>query len=216
VTRIKICGLTDVASARVAAEHGADFIGLVFAPGRRQVSGDAAMQIMAVLRGREPRPGIVGVFVNAPAAEVNRVARFFHLDRVQLSGDETADYCREIGFPLIKVLHVSLDTTAAQAAARLGEYRAQLPPDTLYLLDNKEGAAYGGTGRCFAWEVAAALPGPFLVAGGLTPENVGGLIRAVRPWGVDVSSGVETARRKDIVKIGDFIRAVRSADGGRD
>jgi phosphoribosylanthranilate isomerase len=212
VTRIKICGLTEIAPALVAAESGADFIGLVFAPGRRQVSPEKAREIITALRGREPHPEVVGVFVNCPVPEVNRIARYCRLDRVQLSGDETLDYCRKIDLPLIKVVHILPETTAADIAAEITRGQTALFHDLIYLLDRKEGAAYGGTGRCFPWSLAEAIPGPFLVAGGLTPDNVGGLIRRVRPWGVDVSSGVETESRKDAAKIRAFVRAVRTAE----
>jgi phosphoribosylanthranilate isomerase len=211
MTRIKICGLSGVEDAIA----GADFIGLVFAPGRRQISPDKARQLAEAFRRLSPVPEVVGVFVNSPVDEVNRTAAYCLLDRVQLNGNEDGDYCRRIERPLIKVVHVAATTEAdhileeLEALRRLG-----LENEPIYMLDTKTGGAFGGSGQVFDWRLAAAAAArfPVVIAGGLSPANVGRLIEQVRPWAVDVSSGVETNGLKDATKIMNFIEAVRNAD----
>ena len=211
MTRIKICGLSGVEDAIA----GADFIGLVFAPGRRQISLDKARRLAEAFRRLSPVPEVVGVFVNSPVDEVNRTAAYCLLDRGQLSGNEDGDYCRRIERPIIKVVHVAATTEAdhileeLEALRRLG-----LENEPIYMLDTKTGGAFGGSGQVFDWRLAAAAAArfPVVIAGGLSPANVGRLIEQVRPWAVDVSSGVETNGLKDTAKIREFIEAVRNAD----
>ena len=215
MTLIKICGLRDAEHAIVVASAGADFIGLIFAESRRKVSIEQAQLIIEAVRCLEKPPCVVGVFANSSVSEVNRIAAACRLDRVQLSGDETFEYCREIDVPLIKVIHVAdtvkasgiIDEIAAGSQAIAGR-------ETLFLLDSGGKNVFGGTGESFdrrlAKEVSACFP--VLVAGGLTPENVAGLVADVRPSGVDVSSGVETSLQKDNAKITAFIRAVKETD----
>jgi phosphoribosylanthranilate isomerase len=158
---------------------------------------------------------VVGVFVNSPADEVNRIADFCHLDRVQLSGGESGDYCRRIERPIIKVVHVGAATEAGHILEELEALRRLgLENEPVYMLDTKTGAAFGGSGQVFDWRLAAVAAArfPVVVAGGLSPANVGRLIEQVKPWAVDVSSGVETNGRKDAARIMDFIEAVRNAD----
>jgi len=213
MTRIKICGLSRVEDAIAAAS--ADFIGLVFAPGRRQVSPDKARRIAESFRQLSPAPEVVGVFVNSPADEVNRIADFCHLDMVQLSGGENGDYCRHIERPIIKVVHVAATTEAGHILEELEAIRRLgLDNEPIYMLDTRTGAAFGGSGQVFDWRLAAVAAArfPVVVAGGLSPANVGRLIEQVRPWAADVSSGVEINGRKDTARIMDFIEAVRNAD----
>ena len=213
MTRIKICGLSRVED--VSAIAGADFVGLVFAPGRRQVSLDKARRLAEAIRRLSPVPEVVGVFVNSPVDEVNRTAAYCLLDRVQLSGNEDGDYCRRIERPIIKVVHVAATIEAdyilkeLEAIRRLG-----LENEPIYMLDTKTGAAFGGSGQVFDWRLAAAAAArfPVVIAGGLSPANVSRLIEQVKPWAVDVSSGVETNGHKDAAKIMNFIEAVRNAD----
>lgn len=215
MTKVKICGLSEIEHAVVASEAGADFLGLVFAPSRRQIALEKGGQLAEVIRGLKPRPKVVGVFVNATPEEVNRVAEYCRLDWVQLSGDESWQYCQEISKPIIKALHVAQGQTAEDIIAEIEKgYRLLLQKELICLLDSPVGDFYGGTGQAFDWQLAAEVSAsfPVMVAGGLTPENVAQLVSRVQPWGVDVSSGVETNGRKDAAKIRGFIQEVRKVE----
>jgi phosphoribosylanthranilate isomerase len=155
------------------------------------------------------------VFVNTDADTINLLADFCGLDRVQLSGDETFDYCNYIKKPIIKAVHISSKWTEEKLISHLEEGRRVLGTKELtYLLDTYEEQKYGGTGKTFSWDVAKKVANefPIIIAGGLGPDNVGWVIADVKPWGVDVSSGVETNGVKDIDKIKAFVRAVRSIE----
>jgi len=213
MTRIKICGIRCKAHALAAVEAGADFIGLVFAPSRRQVSPQKALPLVEVVRGLRSRPAVVGVFVNAAAQEVNHIADYCQLDWVQLSGDETWQYCQELKKAIIKVIHVSSGQKTDEILADIETGYQLLPEKELVcLLDSRVEGAYGGTGQVFNWQLAreVSVRFPVMIAGGLTPANVGQLVREVQPWGVDVSTGVESNGLKDASKIRAFVKAVRS------
>ena len=158
------------------------------------------------------RPLIAGVFAGMTADEVNDIADAANLDLVQLSGGEDDALVRQVHRPVIRTVHVGEQMTAFDVDERC------VPGVSAALhLDKASAAARGGTGQTFDWEVAAdvARHKPFLLAGGLTPENVEEAIRTVEPWGVDVSTGVETDGVKDIEKIRAFIRAAKGVQVGR-
>jgi phosphoribosylanthranilate isomerase len=216
-TRIKICGIKDKANALAAVEASADFIGLVFAPSQRQVTPPNAREIASAVKESNDATKVVGVFVNAPVFQINEIADFCALDVVQLSGDESWEYCREITNPVIKAIRIGrqslqdLYTELSTASKLLTGHRF------ITLLDSRVEGKYGGTGESFNWNLAQQIAErfPVIIAGGLDPQNVAGLIETVAPWGVDVSSGVETGGVKDTFKITAFIEAVRKADERR-
>jgi phosphoribosylanthranilate isomerase len=205
MVRVKICGVTSPAIARAAAAAGADAIGLVFAPSRRQVSVEEARAIAAAL---PPFVTKVGVFVDAEPRRIRAIADAVRLDAVQLHGGEPPAAAAALGLPVIKAVRMR-DAAAVEA---LRAYRV-----AAFLLDSFEPDLAGGTGKPFDWTLAAGLaaPAPIILAGGLTAENVEQALEVVRPYGVDVSSGVETEGRKDPVKIREFIARVRRWDGAR-
>jgi len=214
MTRIKICGIRCKAHALAAVEAGVDFIGLVFAPSPRQVSPAQAREIAGAVKKSSDAIKVVGVFVNAPSSQVNELADFCALDWVQLSGDESWEYCREVIRPVIKAIRID-QQSPEKLYAELSAGNKLLPTqEFIALLDSRVDGKYGGTGESFNWDLAqeVAKRFPVIIAGGLDPKNVGKLIKKVAPWGVDVSSGVETGGVKDIVKIKTFIEAVRKAD----
>ena len=215
MTKVKICGISQVDHALAAAEAGTDFIGLVFAPSKRQVLPRIARQIVLALDGCESRPAVVGVFVNSAVPDVKQLTTLCGIDWVQLSGDESWEYCKQVGMPIIKTIHVSSSGEIEEILNELSQGDRILGAATFTcLLDTEVKGAYGGTGRPFNWELAdrVSLKYQVIIAGGLSAENVGQAIKTAKPWGVDVSSGVETSGSKDISKIKAFIHAVRRAD----
>lgn len=216
--RVKICGLQTTAHALAAATAGADLIGLNFFSGsRRFIDTATARAIVAALHAHPgPRPQIVGLFVNESDTTITRVCAEVGLDLVQLSGDESPELAHAIGRPLLKTIR--LDGSPAEAAwialARQGAASPAGPtPGPLLLVDAAVPGAYGGTGARADWGRAAALAQeiPLLLAGGLGPANVAAAIAQVHPWGVDVSSGVETDGVKDATKIAAFVTAAKAA-----
>jgi phosphoribosylanthranilate isomerase len=211
LTKVKICGITDVFYARAAIEAGADLIGVVFAPSPRQVTYEKAKEIVAAVK--EYNLPVVGVFVNMPAAKVNAVAYSCRLDWVQLSGDDSWEYCQQMEKPVIKAIHVSPEWDEEELLAHLEDYERLGSGPPIYLLDTLVEDKYGGTGQAFGWEIARRAVAKYhiIIAGGLNPKNVKQVVASLRPWGVDVSSGVESQGVKDVKKIKAFIQAVRSA-----
>ncbi len=215
MTHIKICGIKEERHALAAAKAGADFIGLVFAPSPRRISLEQAQKIaMAVKQSGHPTE-IVGVFANSLAATVNLIAENCYLNRVQLSGDESWEYCREIARPLIKAVRVKRGQSASEVCAYLAEGTSALSRQKHdFLLDPKIRGKYGGTGTRLDWNLARQVASefPVILAGGLTPENVSTALKKVSPWGIDVSSGVEVGGVKHVARIRAFIKAVRRFD----
>lgn len=210
ITRIKICGIREPEHALAAAEAGADYIGMIFYPrAGRYVSPADALRIAGAVKGAGPK--LVGVFVNQTAEAVNATAEFCGLDLVQLSGDEPWSFCRDLSVPAIKALRVQPGTCVDDVVDELDR---ELPDhEGLCLIESKVEGAFGGTGHAVDWALAAAAARKhqFLLSGGLNPGNVAEAVARVKPWGVDVSSGIETDGRKDPEKIRAFIKAVREA-----
>ncbi|MFC1954330.1 phosphoribosylanthranilate isomerase [Chloroflexota bacterium] len=215
MTRIKICGLSEVEGALAAAEAGADFLGLMFADSKRQVTTKRATEIAEAVHRLSNPPKLVGVFANSTVQDVNQTADSYHLDRVQLSGAENWQYCREIKSPIIKAIHVRESDELKDIVNEINTgYQIRTTETLVFLLDTHDKNTYGGTGQVFNWQLAKEVASmfPVMVAGGLTPENVEQLVKEVCPWGVDVSSGVESNGHKDISKIREFISVVRESE----
>jgi len=204
-TRVKICGITRTADAYAAAEAGADAIGLVFyPPSPRFLSYE---QARAVRRALPPFVSAIALFVNPTPEEVERVLEEVRPDAVQFHGEESPEFCESFDIPYIKACRMREGVDLIKC---LRPYKAA----SGWLADAYV-EAYGGTGTSFDWSIVPRQrPTPLVLSGGLTMNNVGDAIRLVRPWGVDVSSGVETAKGiKDAAMIAAFIKEVRNADG---
>ena len=217
MTRVKICGITDKANALAAVEAGADFIGLVFAPSKRRISPAQAREIADAVKKSSTVTKLVGVFVNAPVFQVNEIADFCALDVIQLSGNESWEDCRKIVNPVVKAVRVDRQSSQDICAELSAASRLLAGRRFVTLLDSRVEGTYGGTGKTFDWDLAqeVAKKFPVIVAGGLDAKNVASLIKRAAPWGVDVSSGVETGGIKDIAKMKAFIEAVRKANEER-
>ena len=216
-TRVKICGITRGVDGLAAARAGADAIGFVFWPGSpRVVAADAARSISDAL---PPFVSVVGLFVDPMPDEVRATLAALPLDLLQFHGGETPEFCRAFGRPYIKAVPVGDNVTRRdllEYAARYADARGLLfdaPPS---------GGLPGGTGRTFDWDrLPKDLPQPLVLSGGLTAANVADAIRRMRPWAVDVSSGVEmigsdgkpVRGSKDPSRMVAFIEEVRNADG---
>jgi phosphoribosylanthranilate isomerase len=214
---VKICGLRSPDLAVATAGAGAGLLGFNFAPvSKRRVSREVAQEAIAAVRAAGYSDvAAVGIFVDQPLSEMAEVARACGLDALQLSGDEDAAACRALGdatgLPVIKALR--LRESGADDERRAAVYVAG--GVAALLVDAPVPGAWGGTGRSWDWGRAAPLARryPFLLAGGLTPETVGPAVATVRPWGVDVASGVETDGQTDPRKVRDFVRRAREGQG---
>jgi phosphoribosylanthranilate isomerase len=205
--RIKICGLTNLDDARAAVDAGADALGFIFFPGSpRYITPAAAAHIIAQL---PPFVSTVGVFVDEPAVSLQETANAVGINAIQLHGNESPDYCDSIPrdrFRVIKAFRVKDQSSLAS----LKDFRA-----STFLLDSYVPGQLGGTGAKFNWDLAiqaSRFGTPIILAGGLVPENIRDAVAKVTPYGVDVSSGVESAPgKKDHNKVRAFIAAARSA-----
>lgn len=202
-TRVKICGITNAADLQTAVAAGVDAIGLnMVEASPRYVTPETA----AALAAAPPLVTIVGLFANHSHDAVMTILSKMHLDLLQFHGDESDEFCKSFGRPYIKALRVSPQTDVAGAVANY-------PGSSGILLDACVKGIYGGTGVQLDWHKLPRLATSVVLAGGLTPDNVGDAIRLIRPWGVDVSSGVEASPgKKDADKIQAFMAAVRAAD----
>jgi phosphoribosylanthranilate isomerase len=202
VVRVKICGITCAEDALAAVAFGADALGFVFAPSPRRVTPQEAR---AIIRRLPPLVATVGVFVNESTGAIKEIQSLCGLDMIQLHGDESEADAARLGTGVIKALRVG---------------NGPLPRDDSYptatlLLDTYSPGARGGTAQTFDWRVAAGPAGkrPIILAGGLTPDNVAQAVETVRPYAVDVSSGVEhEPRRKDYEKLACFIRRAKAVE----
>jgi len=206
VTRIKICGITSVADALAVERAGADALGLVFyPPSPRYVELDAAA---AIARAVGPFITTVALFVNPDPALVRDVLVRVQPHLLQFHGDETPAFCAQFGHPYIRAVRVR---TRADIEAGTRDFASAQG----FIFDAWDDTLYGGTGRTFNWELIRDFAGPpVILAGGLRADNLGPALAATRPYGVDVSGGVESAPGvKDHGKIRDFVAAVRAAAG---
>ncbi|MBR2778797.1 MAG: phosphoribosylanthranilate isomerase [Firmicutes bacterium] len=200
---IKICGMQRPEDIDYVNEFHPDLAGFIFAEGRRRriTPGEAAR----LRRRLAPDIRAVGVFVNEDVRRLPGAAELAGMDMIQLHGSESEAYIRELKemtpLPVIKAFRIETEADIARAAASPADY---------ILLDSGQ----GGTGRAFDWQLAASARRDYFLAGGLTPDNVAAAVAALRPAGVDVSSGVETAGRKDRDKIRRFIQEARAAAEG--
>jgi phosphoribosylanthranilate isomerase len=214
-TRIKMCGLTRAQDVAAAVAAGADALGFIFyAASVRYVSPEAAAQLAAAAPALVTK---VGLFVNASASEVVQTMRTAGLDLIQFHGDETPDFCestaRAAQRPYIRAIGVNPQHTTEDLLNLVRAY----PSAKAFLFDTAS-AGYGGSGKTFEWSIlqplAKNVPAlPLVLSGGLSAQNVADAIRRVRPFAVDVASGVESAKGiKDAQKIAEFVAAVRAAD----
>lgn len=205
MTRIKICGITRIEDLNAVAASGADAFGLVFYDGSpRHVSVEQARAICAAV---PPFLCAVGLFVNPAEAEVRAVLERVPLDMLQFHGEEEPDFCAQFGKPYLKAIRVRPGVDLIQCAARYAGARA-------LLLDAYVAGTHGGTGATFDWElIPRELPLPAILSGGLAADNVAAAVLKVRPYAVDVSSGVEAEKGiKDAAKVAAFVKEVKNVD----
>jgi len=204
-TKVKICGCTSVADAEGAVAAGADLVGMIFAASARRISFEQAAHIAAAV---PEDVAIVGVFIDPSVDELAKALDAVPRMQLQFSGSEAPELCASTGAPYVKVFHIDAGPFDLDSLrARVRRY------DGIAMFETAS-AARGGSGQTFAWPLIEPLNGErkIAISGGLTPENVGACVRAVRPYAVDVRTGVETADTKDPAKMRAFVRAVREAD----
>ena len=211
----KICGIRDPIHARLAVDHGAALVGMIFAPTRRQVTRDMGRAISNAVHEQSATVRTIGVFVDADPTAVHQTAIDADLDLVQLHGDEPPDDLALVGRPAIKAFRPHPDETADHLKQRIETYLAAPVPPVAILIDGYHPGAHGGTGTRADWQMAAAIarwsPIPVLLAGGLTPDNVAEAIATVGPAMVDTSSGVERDGIKDVDLIEVFLARAHDA-----
>jgi phosphoribosylanthranilate isomerase len=215
---VKICGLREPEHAAAAAAVGADLLGFIFAPARRQVTAEAARACIEAAREAAGDRSILatGVFVDASVEEIETIAKEVGLDLIQLHGNETPAFLEALNLPATKVLRPRNGASPADILAEVEAFLTVRQPPVGFLLDAFAEGAAGGTGARVDWSLAAEVGAvqPMMLAGGLGPHNVGTAIRQVKPLGVDVSSGVEKGGVKNTALIEAFIRDAKSAFHG--
>jgi phosphoribosylanthranilate isomerase len=203
MTKVKICGITNLDDARVAVDAGADMLGLIFyPPSPRYVTPEQAQTIVASVPSSLP---VIGVFVNADAETISRIARVSGVQMVQLHGEESPELCHQLSWPVVKTFRF----TAQVQPEMMRQYTV-----AAYLIEGFHADLYGGGGAVADWQRAATLQqyGRIMLAGGLTADNVAAAIRTVRPYAVDVCSGVEaTPGKKDGHKVRVFVARAKTA-----
>lgn len=232
MTNVKICGLTNIEDARVAVESGADLLGFIFyEPSPRYVKPETVRDIVLMFKGASSKgagntedapdtahhllPLFVGVFVNTPLPGVAQILKFCHLDAAQLHGDEPPEFVAHFQGRAYKALRPK---SLEEAETAISNYQLTINNEQFiiglpaFLLDAYHPTLYGGTGHVTDWTMAATIARnhSIMLAGSLAPDNVAEAIKAVRPWGVDVSSGVEVGKgRKDHRKVRVFVETVK-------
>ncbi len=207
-TRVKFCGITNETDLRAAVRAGADAIGFnLFSSSSRYVEPEACAALLALVPAFVTRVVLV---VNAEASYVRSLCDRLSFDLLQFHGDEDEGFCRMFDRPYIKALRIG-------SQADVDEGVSGYPSASALMFDARVKGQFGGTGATFDWHLAKNIEMPLILAGGLDPDNVGAAIRTVRPWAVDVSSGIESEPgRKDPAKMQAFARAVVKADGVTD
>ena len=218
--KVKICGIRDGDSAVEAVRAGADFLGVVLVEGvRRQLSPFQAQEVVRnyrirardhrIKRLRQKGTKVVGLFRNQDVRWVNKTAQQVDIDCVQLNGEEDEAYMRAMWKPVIRQLRIKSDMSREELSDLVDHH---LSLDRIVLLDRYDESVPGGSGKTFDWSIAEGIADRdgVLLAGGLYPENVSGAIQQLNPWGVDVSTGVETDGIKDHSKIRAFIETAKS------
>lgn len=204
---LKICGITNLADARFAAAAGADYLGFIqYAGSPRYVDASAVAEIIEWVFG----PRTVGVFVDADAEHINETARAAGFDLVQLHGNESVETCRAVHLPIIKAFRVTESDQLGDLRERMHAY---VGVARYFLLDTHDDTRKGGTGKAFDWTLAHVLAQefPIFLAGGINPQNATEACRVVEPYGLDVSSGLESEPgQKDYPKVKAFFAALRT------
>lgn len=202
MTWIKICGITNLEDAINAYRLGVNALGFIFAPSPRKIDPEIAKSIIDMLPDHFHK---VGVFVNEEKEEIERIATYCGLNLLQFNGSETPEFCKKFSLPVIKAIHIR----DYEDIEKIKRYE-----NLLILLDTYRPSQAGGTGETFPWDIAikAKKIKDFILSGGLNPLNIGEAIRKVKPWGVDVCSGVEkTEGKKDFLKLINFVKGVKSS-----
>ncbi|MBL8050281.1 MAG: phosphoribosylanthranilate isomerase [Anaerolineales bacterium] len=204
MTKIKICGIKTIHDALAAMNAGADYLGFNFYPkSPRYIEKDACVEITSVLKKDYPQIKLVGVFVNLSVDEIKDILQTCSLDLAQLHGDESVEMLNELNGKAFKAFRGGVDE------------KLIVKNEPAFLIDAQVKDVYGGSGVKADWNMASELAKKysFLLAGGLTPENVSDAVSRVKPWGVDVASGVESSPGvKDEAKMIQFVKSVRLAE----